>query len=181
MGRKATLPSPICEESHMKSRNALITVAAVAGVGLGSFGLAGALGGDEPAPPAVETEEAEAPGDEADDGIDHQFEGEEVGENGDGIPGPDEAAEEANEADDDNEAENESEGDALTGTELEQASAAALAHTGQGTVADAEAEDGGYEVEVVLDDGSEATVLLDADFNVTGEEADAPEGAEDDD
>ena len=83
----------------MKARNSLITIAAVAGVGLGSFGLASARSADQPAPPAVETDEAEQPGDEADDGIDHQFEGEEVGENGDGIPGPDEAAEEAAEGD----------------------------------------------------------------------------------
>ena len=82
----------------MKARNALITIAAVAGVGLGSFGLASARSADQPAPPAIQTDEAEQPGDEVDDGVDHQFEGEEVGENGDGIPGPDEAAEEAAEA-----------------------------------------------------------------------------------
>lgn len=157
----------------MKSRNALITLAAVAGVGLGSFGLASALSGEESTPSAVETEQADAPGDEADDGVDHQFEGEEVGENGDGVAGPDEDAEEANEAegdDNDNDVEEESDDEALTGADLEQASAAALAHTGEGTVAEAEAEDGGYEVEVVLDDGSEVSVLLDADFKVTGQE-----------
>ena len=160
----------------MKSRNALITVAAVAGVGLGSFGLTSALSGDQPAPPAIQTDQTDTPGDEADDGVDHQFEGEEVGENGDGVAGPDEAAEEANEADGDD-VQEESEGEALTGAELDQASAAALAHTGQGTVAEAEAEDGGYEVGVVLDDGSEVSLALDADFNVTGEEV---EGADDD-
>ncbi len=35
------------------------------------------------------------PGDEAVDGIDHQFEGEEVGNNGDGIPDADDANEAA--------------------------------------------------------------------------------------
>jgi len=40
-----------------------------------------------PAPSSLtDTEvETEAEGDEADDGVDHQFEGEEVGENGNGI------------------------------------------------------------------------------------------------
>ncbi len=43
------------------------------------------------APDGAETE-AEAD-DEADDGVDHQFEGEEIGENGDGVADADEAAE----------------------------------------------------------------------------------------
>ncbi len=36
---------------------------------------------------------SEAPGGAETDGVDHQFEGEEIGNNGDGIPGPADAAE----------------------------------------------------------------------------------------
>ena len=121
----------------MKSRNALITAAAVAGVGIGSFGLASAGNDAPPAPPAEEVD--------------------------------------ADETDDD------SDDVALTGAELDQASAAALAETGEGTIAEAEAEDGGFEVEVTLDDGSEVEVLLDADFKVTGQEADDADDESDDD
>jgi len=53
----------------------------------------------------------------------------------------------------------------ITGTELDQASAAALDHLGEGRVSDTEVgdEEGYYEVEVTLDDGSEVGVHLDAD------------------
>lgn len=62
----------------------------------------------------------------------------------------------------------------LTGTALEKASAAALEHTGGGTVTETEAGDDGsaYGVEVKLDDGSQVEVNLDADFNIIGQEAD---------
>jgi hypothetical protein len=62
----------------------------------------------------------------------------------------------------------------LTGTALERASEAALAHTGGGTVTETEAGDDGaaYSVEVRLDDGSQVEVNLDAGFNVIGQEAD---------
>jgi len=68
----------------------------------------------------------------------------------------------------------------ITGDALERASEAALAHTGSGRVTDTEAgdEEGAYEVEVTLDDGTQVDVHLDADFNVIGDEA---EGAPDDD
>ena len=58
---------------------------------------------------------------------------------------------------------------------LDQASAAALAHTGGGTVSDTEVgdEESYYEVEVTLDDGSQVDVQLDRGFNVVGDEADA--------
>jgi hypothetical protein len=58
----------------------------------------------------------------------------------------------------------------LTGTDLERASEAALAETGGGEVVDSEVEDeeGGYEVEVNLDDGRQIEVQLDADFAVVG-------------
>ena len=73
----------------------------------------------------------------------------------------------------------------ITGDALERASAAALAHTGGGTVTGTESgdEEGAYEIEVTLDDGSETDVHLDADFNVLGAEpegSDEDEGADDD-
>ena len=67
----------------------------------------------------------------------------------------------------------------INGPALERASAAALAHTGQGSVSDTEVgdEESYYEVEVTLDDGSQTDVQLDRDFNVVGSEAD--QGGED--
>ena len=60
----------------------------------------------------------------------------------------------------------------ITGSALEQAEAAALAHTGEGRVTDTEVgdEESYYEVEVTLDDGSEVDVQLDEDFSVVGSE-----------
>lgn len=71
---------------------------------------------------------------------------------------------------------------AITGTALEQASAAALAHTGGGRVTETEVgdEESMYEVEVTLDDGSQVDVQLDENFNVVGDKVDA-EGADDND
>jgi uncharacterized membrane protein YkoI len=65
----------------------------------------------------------------------------------------------------------------IKGSDLEQASAAALAHTGEGTVSDSEVgdEESPYEVEVTLDDGSQVDVQLDRNFNVVGDEADGGE------
>jgi uncharacterized membrane protein YkoI len=59
------------------------------------------------------------------------------------------------------------------GSELDQASAAALEHTGGGQVTDTEVgdEESYYEVEVSLDDGSQVDVQLDRGFNVVGDEA----------
>ena len=59
----------------------------------------------------------------------------------------------------------------LTGTTLEQATAAALAHTGGGTVVETEAGDDGaaYGVEVRLADGRTGDVELDASFKVVGQ------------
>ena len=76
----------------------------------------------------------------------------------------------------------------LTGSTLEQARNAALAHTGGGTVVETETGDDGaaYGVEVRLADGSQVEVNLDSNFEVIGEEADDDgpgddEGAGDDD
>ncbi|MDP9189036.1 MAG: hypothetical protein M3O25_07280 [Actinomycetota bacterium] len=62
----------------------------------------------------------------------------------------------------------------ITGSALEQASAAALAETGEGTVSGTEVgdEESKYEVEVTLDNGDERDVQLDENFNVVGGETD---------
>ena len=69
----------------------------------------------------------------------------------------------------------------ITGTALEQASDAALAHTGEGRVTDTEVgdEEGYYEVEVTLDNGDEVDVHLTEDFEVIGTESDAGETEDD--
>ena len=58
---------------------------------------------------------------------------------------------------------------AISGSDLEQASAAALAETGGGSVTETEA------VEVTRDDGSQVDVQLDRQFNVVGQSADSEE------
>ena len=73
----------------------------------------------------------------------------------------------------------------ITGADLDQASAAALDHTGGGRVSDTEVgdEESYYEVEVTLEDGSQVDVQLDRSFNVVGQEADGAgedEGPNDD-
>jgi uncharacterized membrane protein YkoI len=62
----------------------------------------------------------------------------------------------------------------LTGSALEKASAAALAHTRGGTVIETEVGDDGaaYGVEVRLADGSVVEVSLDENFEVVGQEGD---------
>ena len=62
----------------------------------------------------------------------------------------------------------------ITGVELEQATKAALDHTGGGTVTETEAgdEDSFYEVEVTFDDGRQVDVQLDESFNVVDVMAD---------
>jgi hypothetical protein len=60
------------------------------------------------------------------------------------------------------------EGTPITGPALQRASAAALAHTGQGKVTATEVgdEEGYYEVEVTLDSGKQVDVHLDRNFHV---------------
>jgi uncharacterized membrane protein YkoI len=62
----------------------------------------------------------------------------------------------------------------ISGSALERASDAALAHTGGGRVTETEVEDEDsyYEVEVTLDDGSQVDVQLDRDFEVVASEGD---------
>jgi hypothetical protein len=68
----------------------------------------------------------------------------------------------------------------LTGSALAKASAAALEHTGGGTVTETEAGDDGaaYGVEIRLDDGRQVEVNLDENFNVIGQAVD-DDGASD--
>jgi len=68
----------------------------------------------------------------------------------------------------------------ITGEALEKASAAALAHLGEGRVTETEVgdEESLYEVEVTLADGSQVDVQLDDQFRVVGTEVD---GADDSD
>lgn len=70
----------------------------------------------------------------------------------------------------------------ITGSQLEQASSAALSHLGEGRVTDTEAgdEESYYEVEVTLEDGSQLDVQLDREFNVVGTESES-EGSSNDD
>lgn len=76
--------------------------------------------------------------------------------------------------DGDEAAEDEAEGPdvAITGDALEKASAAALEYMGEGRVTDSEVgdEEGYYEIELKLDDGTEVDVHLDENFNVLGHE-----------
>jgi peptidase YpeB-like protein len=62
----------------------------------------------------------------------------------------------------------------LTGSALDQATAAALKHAGGGTVVETEVGDDGaaYGVEIRRADGSQVEVSLDANFNVIGDAAD---------
>jgi hypothetical protein len=70
----------------------------------------------------------------------------------------------------------------LTGSTLQKASDAALAHTGGGTVVETETGDDGaaYGVEVRLADGRQIEVNLNAAFEVIGSEADDDSGPDDD-
>jgi hypothetical protein len=77
----------------------------------------------------------------------------------------------------------------LTGSALDEATAAALAYTGGGTVIETEVGDDGaaYGVEIRLDDGSVVEVALDERFHVQGRESDddgargeEPDGSGDD-
>jgi uncharacterized membrane protein YkoI len=62
----------------------------------------------------------------------------------------------------------------ITGPALEQAKAAALAHTGGGEVTETEVgdEESLYEVEVTLPNGDQVDVQLDENFEVVGSEGD---------
>ena len=60
----------------------------------------------------------------------------------------------------------------ITDDDLARASAAALAETGDGTVTGVEVDDGGYDVEVRLTDGTEVDVELGSDFAILRTEND---------
>jgi uncharacterized membrane protein YkoI len=65
----------------------------------------------------------------------------------------------------------------IRGAALDRASAAALEHTGGGSVTGTEVgdEESYYEVEVTLDDGTQVDVQLDRSFTVVGDEPDQGE------
>jgi uncharacterized membrane protein YkoI len=69
----------------------------------------------------------------------------------------------------------------ITGEALIKARAAALEHTGGGTVTETEVgdEDGYYEVEVTMADGTEVDVHLDQNFNVIGSHSDREDETDD--
>lgn len=71
----------------------------------------------------------------------------------------------------------------LNGTTLERATAAALAHTGGGTVVETELGDDGadYGVEIRLADGRQVEVELNRDFQVVGQEVNDDSPGESDD
>lgn len=73
-----------------------------------------------------------------------------------------------------NESGNEAPDQAIGGSDLDKASAAALDHTGGGQVTDTEVgdEESYYEVEVSRTDGSQVDVQLDRSFQVVGDEVD---------
>jgi hypothetical protein len=80
----------------------------------------------------------------------------------------------------------EREDDQLTGADLEKATDAALAETGEGEVVDAEREDDregdravAYEVDVKLDSGTYVEVSLDENFDVVAVEDDDADDADD--
>ncbi|HEX5938637.1 MAG TPA: hypothetical protein VFZ75_13265 [Actinomycetota bacterium] len=70
----------------------------------------------------------------------------------------------------------------MTGSALDQATEAALEHTGGGTVLETEVGDHGaaYGVEIRLDDGRVVEVALDRSFHVIGDETDDDDGSEED-
>ena len=72
-------------------------------------------------------------------------------------------------------------GTAITGNALQKASDAALERTGGGEVTETEVgdEEGYYEVEVTMDDGSQVDVHLDQDFTLLGTEGDGAEDSDD--
>ena len=63
----------------------------------------------------------------------------------------------------------------ITGAELDKASAVALQETGGGRVTETEKgdEEGAYQVEVTLDDGTQVDVNLDSNFHVINAKSDS--------
>jgi uncharacterized membrane protein YkoI len=126
-----------------KIKGIVTALAAVAALAVGGAAIAGATGSDSSSAPSSQESEA-------DDGPDVNEESE------------------SNEGPEDNESEA-----PIQGSALKRASAAALDSTGGGKVTETETgdEESYYEVEVTRDDGSQADVQLDRQFNVVGSES----------
>ena len=129
-----------------KVKGVAAAMAAIAALAIGGVAIAGAAGNDNSASGSSATEQptAEQPS---------SSHSSEPAESKEANEGPDQA---------------------IGGSALDQASAAALAHTGGGQVTDTEVgdEESYYEVEVQRDDGTQVDVQLDRDFNVVGGEID---------
>lgn len=70
----------------------------------------------------------------------------------------------------------------LAGADRDRAAQVAVEQAGGGTVTDAERDDdGGYDVEVRREDGTEVDIDLAEDFSVVGVDRDDPDGRDDDD
>jgi hypothetical protein len=69
----------------------------------------------------------------------------------------------------------------IKGDALEEASAAALAYLGEGRVTDTEVgdEEGYYEIEITLDNGSQVDVHLDENFSVLSQVSDEEDSGDD--
>ncbi len=135
---------------NVRSRDKLVLIVAVVlGLGALSAGIAVAAAGGDATGPTVASQQ---PADDT---------------NESGEANDDSGAADDDEAADESGANDESDG-SLTGDTAANASAAALAATGGGTVLAVESDDGteGYEVEIRKTDGSEAEVELDQDFKV---------------
>ena len=93
--------------------------------------------------------------------------------NGDSSPQPSEPVAQSSTGEDEGANETEGPDQAIGGSALDRASAAALDHTGGGEVTDTEIgdEESYYEVEVT-GDGGQVDVQLDRDFNVVSSESD---------
>jgi uncharacterized membrane protein YkoI len=134
-----------------KLKRLLIPVAAVAALAVGGAAIAGAAGNDSSSqePQSVAANEDEGATESEDEG----------------------ATESEDEGADDSANDSEQ---PIAGSDIDQASAAALKATGGGQVTETEVgdEESYYEVEVTRDDGSQVDVQLDRSFNVVGSEAD---------
>jgi hypothetical protein len=158
---------------------ALALIAVIAVAAMSFFSMQAMAQTPDPATPIAQNcdDDAEDTTEAADSGEDLDNVEEECGPQDEAGDATENEAEDASGAE---AAEDEAEGPdaALTGSVLEQASAAALDYVGEGQVTGTESgdEEGAYEVEVTLDNGQQVDVHLDANFNVLGQSDDVENG-----